>query len=77
MEDTNVDYRKMYYHLAGAVETALRILISAQQDCENILLENDNSASDTSTPTGDQYSPLLALSMVRIIIVNCPLSIVN
>ena len=43
MEDTNVDYRKMYYHLAGAVETALRILISAQQDCENILLESDNS----------------------------------
>ena len=41
LEGTNVDYRKMYYHLAGAVETALRVLIAAQQDCESILLEND------------------------------------
>ena len=38
-EDT-VDYRKMYYHLAGAVETAIRILIAAQQQCEDILLED-------------------------------------
>ena len=38
-EDT-ADYRKMYYHLAGAVETAIRVLISAQQQCEEILLED-------------------------------------
>ena len=43
MEDANVDYRKMYYHLASAVETAPRILITAQQDCENILLDSDVS----------------------------------
>ena len=35
-----VDYRRMYYHLAGAVETAIRVLISAQQQCEEILLED-------------------------------------
>ena len=44
MEDTQneetVDYRRMYYHLAGAVETAIRVLISAQQQCEEILLKD-------------------------------------
>ena len=35
-----VDYRRMYYHLAGAVETAIRVLIAAQQQCEDILLED-------------------------------------
>ena len=49
MDEANVDYRKMYYHLAGAVETALRILISAQQDCENILLEGDTAESEIAT----------------------------
>ena len=39
--EETVDYRKMYYHLAGAVETAIRILIAAQQQCEDILLEED------------------------------------
>ena len=43
MDETNVDYQKMYFHLAGAVETALRILIAAQQECEDILLENDTA----------------------------------
>lgn len=35
-----VDYAKMYYHLAGAVENAIRILTQAQQACEDILLED-------------------------------------
>lgn len=47
MDDTNVDYRKMYYQLASAVETALRILISAQQSCEDILLESAENDSDS------------------------------
>ena len=38
----NADYRRMYYNLAGAVETAIRILIEAQQKCEDILLEEDD-----------------------------------
>ncbi len=50
MEDTNVAYRKIYYHLAGAVETALRILIAAQQNCENILLESDTPSPRVKVP---------------------------
>lgn len=39
--EERVDHRKMYYRLAGAVETAIRILIAAQQQCEDILLESE------------------------------------
>jgi len=46
MMDENIDYKKMYYHLAGSVETAIRLLINAQQKCENILLENDVPLSE-------------------------------
>ncbi len=33
------NYKKMYYHLAHAVEEAIRLLIQAQQECEEIYLE--------------------------------------
>ena len=46
--DEAVDYRKMYYHLSAAVEDAIRILIAAQQHCEDILLDADDSPSDSS-----------------------------
>ena len=52
MKDTNVDYRKMYYHLAGAVEKALRILIAAQEECEDILLEQDIVQEETTFEVG-------------------------
>lgn len=45
-DEENVDYRKMYYHLAGAVERAIRFLIAAQQQCEDILL-NDSGSGHT------------------------------
>ena len=48
-----VDYRKMYYHLAGAVETAIRILIDAQQACEDILLEDPTPAEGEASDSGD------------------------
>ncbi|MBQ2996703.1 MAG: hypothetical protein IJE22_05705 [Oscillibacter sp.] len=35
-----VDYRKMYYRMAGAVEDAIRLLIAAQEECEEILLDD-------------------------------------
>lgn len=41
VQEESVDYRKMYYQPAGAVETAIRILIAAQQQCEDILLESE------------------------------------
>lgn len=42
--DEGIDYRKMYYHMAGAVESAIRILIAAQQECEDILLDSADEA---------------------------------
>ena len=49
--DENVDYRKMYYHLAGAVESAIRLLIAAQQECEDILLDSAEEADAENTQT--------------------------
>ena len=40
--EENVDYRAMYYRMAAAVEDAIRVLICAQQDCEEILLQAEN-----------------------------------
>jgi len=37
--DESATYRKMYFHMAHETEKAVRILIAAQQECENILLE--------------------------------------
>lgn len=34
--DQNVDYKEMYFKMARATEDALRILIKAQQECEEI-----------------------------------------
>ena len=47
--DEGVDYRKMYYHMSGAVESAIRILIAAQQKCEDILLDSADEA-EASVP---------------------------
>ena len=46
IKDENVDYRKMYYHLAGAVESAIRLLIAAQQECEEILLRESDTENN-------------------------------
>ena len=51
--EEGVDYRKIYYHLAGAVETAIRILIDAQQACEDILLEDPIPAEGEASDSGD------------------------
>ena len=40
--EENVDYRAMYYRMAAAVENAIRLLIRAQQDCNEILLQAEN-----------------------------------
>jgi len=36
--DENVDYKEMYLHLLRASEEAIRILVSAQQKCEELYL---------------------------------------
>lgn len=44
-----VDYKKMYYQLLNATESAIRILIEAQQACEEmyISVEDDTESTDT------------------------------
>ena len=34
-------YKEMYLHLGKATEDALRLLIKAQQECEDILLDKE------------------------------------
>lgn len=35
------DYRKMYLHLMRKTESAIRILVKAQQDCEELYLRDN------------------------------------
>ncbi len=36
------DYKQMYIKMAQEAEKAIRILIAAQQDCENLYLSEEN-----------------------------------
>ncbi len=38
MEDKTVDYKEMYLKLFRATETAIRVLVEAQQECEEAYL---------------------------------------
>jgi len=40
-QDEHVDYRAMYYRMAAAMEDAICLLIRAQQECEEILLQTE------------------------------------
>ena len=35
------DYQEMYLHLMRETEAAIRILVKAQQDCEELYLQDD------------------------------------
>lgn len=41
MTDENQNYGKMYCEMARAVEKAIRILIEAQQKCEELYISQD------------------------------------
>ena len=38
-EDANVDYKEMYLTMVRATEKAMRILVEAQQKCEDMYIE--------------------------------------
>ena len=42
-------YKEMYLHLAKAAEDALRLLIKAQQECEDILLDKETSCPQSTS----------------------------
>ena len=39
INDNEADWKAMYLHLASAVEDAVRILIKAQQQCEDMYID--------------------------------------
>ena len=43
IKEQDLCYKEMYLHIAKATEDALRILIKAQQECEDMLLCHDPS----------------------------------
>jgi len=45
------DYREMYLHLMRETEKALRILVQAQQDCEEMYLREEQESPEESSPT--------------------------
>ena len=51
------DYQEMYLHLMRETEKALRILVKAQQDCEELYLREDGPALRALPPPGGQAEP--------------------
>ena len=52
------DYQEMYLHLMRETEKALRILVKAQQDCEELYLREDGPALRTlPAPCGQTELP--------------------
>ena len=47
-----IDYKKLYLKMVNASEDAIRILIAAQQECEEIII------SDGEIPTDPKIIPL-------------------
>ena len=47
MEKNDV-YRKMYFRMAAAAEDALRIIIAAQRECEEMLLDAEEEDTENS-----------------------------
>ena len=39
MNESNVDYKKMYHKMVNAAEDAMKILITAQLECEDMYLD--------------------------------------
>lgn len=41
------DYKEMYFKMVRATEKAVRILIEAQRECEDIYLRSENEPEET------------------------------
>ena len=50
------DYKQMYIKMAQAAEKAIRVLIAAEQDCENLYLSEDNPEPVLLLPREDRKS---------------------
>ena len=48
------NYQEMYLHLMRETEKAIRILVKAQQDCEELYLREDGPALRIFPPSGGQ-----------------------
>ena len=51
------DYQEMYLHLMRETEKALRILVKAQQDCEELYLRESGPALRVLPSFGGQTEP--------------------
>lgn len=53
------EYREIYYHLANATERAIRLLIKAQQECEELFLSVPETAETLENPpvSKPEYKP--------------------
>ena len=47
-DDTNVNYKEMYLKMVRATEDAMRLLIEAQRECEEMYIEAGADGSGTA-----------------------------
>ena len=52
--EKNVDYKELYLKMVRASEEAMRILIKAQQECEELYLQAEDEDQTISTLPPDQ-----------------------
>jgi len=45
--DKNVDYKKMYFTMVNAMEKAMETMIAAQQECEEMYINAQESEKTT------------------------------
>lgn len=48
------DYKEMYFHLMHETTQAINLLVKAQQDCEDMLLNAPETPVVLLNPTGDK-----------------------
>ena len=54
MSDTT-DYKELYLKLFRTTEQAIRLLIAAQQECEELYMEHIPSSEEEALPQDDMF----------------------
>ncbi|MDD6023104.1 MAG: hypothetical protein PUC06_02540 [Oscillospiraceae bacterium] len=61
MYDENVDYKELYLKMVRATEDAMNLLIKAQQECEELYLQQTEPTVDFSKETAEGETPICSV----------------
>ena len=61
MYEENVDYKKMYLKMVRATEDAMNLLIKAQQECEELYLQQTEPTVEFPKEPGEGETPICSV----------------